>query len=442
MSEMEKLYFVEVNDSKEDIIAETSLELLARALGISEQGVNKLLARVPGAVTKAIPKPQAKKIAENFAKAGISTKVQEFGKTSPSKTPTTISNVKPKTTSTSATAVKVKTETITETKPKAIPETKETPVSIDKAVAEKASQTDSKDQAIEIRAEERKETITDSVKSSSITELNSADLYKPIFKTKLWRKIFSISSTTALLLFFANMAIFWFAIRPILQEQLIMARLEPSLVSSASLSDNVAVKNDSLIVSPQLLTQLVKTIDTKSIDFLVISDLNAKTVTNWHPNFAIDNNLEQEILKQAQLAVKGNTGIYKQNETGLLQKIISPNAISIAYQPLLKDSQIVGATILGIANTSINNLLNRIFLLWLVLSLIPLALSYLISALGSHKIAKNMITIGRSADEISRGNLSTEIEPQSNDELQHISNALERLRVSMSEALIRLRRRR
>ncbi|HHO55089.1 MAG TPA: hypothetical protein ENK21_01775, partial [Trueperaceae bacterium] len=84
---MEKLYFVEVNDSKEDIIAETSLELLARALGISEQGVNKLLARVPGAVTKAIPKPQAKKIAENFAKAGISTKVQEFGKTSPSKTP-------------------------------------------------------------------------------------------------------------------------------------------------------------------------------------------------------------------------------------------------------------------------------------------------------------------------------------------------------------------
>jgi len=444
---MEDLYFVIVNDTKEEILKDSSQELLARALGISAQGVEKLLARMPGPVTKAIPKPQAKKVAENFAKAGVSTTVKSVSEKliKPTDRKLTPSS---KTSSVTATAVKPKPKEVKtiETKPqKQIIETKTEAKSEIKPEATPATIKSEISQP-EITAKQEPTAASPTqkdVKSSSISEIDSADLYKPIFKTRLWRKIFSISSTTALLLFLANMALFWFAIRPILQEQLIMARLEPSLVASASLSDNVTISNNSLQVSPQLLTQLVKTIDSKSIDFLVISDINANTVSNWHPNFAIDNNLKQEIIKQAKLAIKGNTGIYKQDSTAnFIQKIINPNAISIAYQPLLKDSQIVGATILGIANTSINNLLNRIFLIWLVLSLIPLALSQLISALRSHKIAKNIIQIGRAADEISRGNLSNEIEMQTNDELQYIGNALERLRVSMSEALIRLRRRR
>lgn len=444
---MEQLYFVKVNDTKEEIIKEQGQDLLTRALGISEEAVAKLLERVPGAITKPIQKSQAKQIAENFAKAGISTTVVVFSKAKAS------SIVRPKAnTPSQKSQINTVSSTAVKAKPKATVASKIEEPKPSNSVATTAEDKSKELSVKEIKLDEPSkadasieslETSEASVKDSSISTLDSADLYRPILRTRLWRKIFSISSTTALLLFFANLVIFWFAIRPIVQEQIIMARLEPSLVSSASLSDSVTVRNNSLIVSPQLLTQLVKTIDTKSIDFLVISDLKAKTVTNWHPNFAISNNLEQEISKQAQFAVKGNTGIYKQTDSnGFIQKILNPNTVSIAYQPLLKNSQVVGATIIGISNQAINNLLNRILLLWLVISLIPLVLSYIISAFRSRGIAKNIIELGRTADEISRGNLNNEIEAQTNDELQYISNALERLRVSMSEALIRLRRRR
>ena len=240
----------------------------------------------------------------------------------------------------------------------------------------------------------------------------------------------------------ANLLIFWGLLRPLLIEQITKARLEPGLVSSASLSESVELSEGELLVSPKLLTRLVKTIDTKAIDFLVISDLKGNIVSNWHPNFAIDEELKQDIKEKAALAANGNIGIYYKNqEKSFFQRLFSPKDAGIAYQPLIKNSQIAGSIIIGVANKSTLSLLNRLFKYWFLINLLPLLLMLLYAAARSAGIAKRFLTISRRADEISRGRLNDEVEVLKGDELEHLAHALERLRVSMSEALIRLRKR-
>ena len=436
MGEMEQLFVVVVNDSKEEIIKDGADVVLARALNLSEQSVQKLLDRVPGVVTKATSKTKAKAVAENFAKAGISCTIKAVSATKNDFTKQ--SNI-----GTAPVAVAVK------------PVAKATDVVTKEKIETKITRPEAKpDKAKEVKAEEAKtepQTVNEDkpkaaadekpVEPRRLVPADSASLYRSAWRSKLWRKIFSISSTTALALFLANLIIFWALVRPIVTEQITKARLEPSLVSSASLSDSIDLVDGELLVSPRLLTKLVKTIDTKSIDFLVISDINGKTVSNWHPNYAISSELNADILQQSKFAGQGNTGIYyKNSDKSFFEKLISFNQESIAYQPLIKNSQIAGSIIIGVSNISTNNLINRLFKLWFLLNLIPLAFVLLLSAIRSRNIANRVLKISRTADELSRGQLSNEVQALKGDELEHLANALERLRVSMSEALIRLRK--
>lgn len=441
MGEMEQLFVVVVNDSKEEIIKDGADVVLARALNLSEQSVQKLLDRVPGVVTKATSKTKAKAVAENFAKAGISCTIKavsatknDFTKQSNIGTAPVAVAVKPVAKATDV-VTKEKTETKI-TRPEAKP---------DKAEEKKVEETitDKAKPEQQTVAESKSKTAADEkpVEPRRLVPADSASLYRSAWRSKLWRKIFSISSTTALALFLANLIIFWALVRPIVTEQITKARLEPSLVSSASLSDSIDLVDGELLVSPRLLTKLVKTIDTKSIDFLVISDINGKTVSNWHPNYAISSELNADILQQSKFAGQGNTGIYyKNSDKSFFEKLISFNQESIAYQPLIKNSQIAGSIIIGVSNISTNNLINRLFKLWFLLNLIPLAFVLLLSAIRSRNIANRVLKISRTADELSRGQLSNEVQALKGDELEHLANALERLRVSMSEALIRLRK--
>ena len=74
--------------------------------------------------------------------------------------------------------------------------------------------------------------------------------------------------------------------------------------------------------------------------------------------------------------------------------------------------------------------------------LIPLLLAIFIAATRARRLTNNVLTLTQKADEISRGDLAEPVSLRSNDELDDLSAALERMRVSMSGALERLRRRR
>jgi len=359
MGEMEQLFFVVVNDSKEDIIKDGADVVLARALNISDQSVQKLLDRVPGVITKPTSKAKAKAVAEGFAKAGISSTVKavadsptSFGKRAAVDSSGVVVAEKPITKAKSITAIEAKNKISSR---EALKQQSEIINEVEDAKPETKTDDINK---------EKNENEEKAVTAPKDIPKDSLGLYKSVWRSKLWRKIFSISTTTALILFLSNLIIFWALVRPIVTEQITMARLEPSLVSSASLSDSIELSEAGLIVSPKLLTKLVKTIDTKSIDFLVISDINGKAVSNWHPNYAISSELSADILRQSKLATKGNTGIYyKNSDKSFLEKLISFNNESIAYQPLIKNSQIAGSIVLGVSNISTKNLINRLFTL-------------------------------------------------------------------------------
>jgi HAMP domain-containing protein len=66
----------------------------------------------------------------------------------------------------------------------------------------------------------------------------------------------------------------------------------------------------------------------------------------------------------------------------------------------------------------------------------------LIALWRAHSISRKLRYLATRADEISRGKLAASIEFKSRDEFGRLAEALERLRISMQEALERLRRRR
>ena len=102
----------------------------------------------------------------------------------------------------------------------------------------------------------------------------------------------------------------------------------------------------------------------------------------------------------------------------------------------------IGAVVVGVTDQAVTQQVNRIVINVLLFSLIPLLLAIIIAVARARRLTSNVLTLTQKADEISRGDLAEPVSLRSNDELDDLSAALERMRVSMSGALERLRRRR
>lgn len=88
------------------------------------------------------------------------------------------------------------------------------------------------------------------------------------------------------------------------------------------------------------------------------------------------------------------------------------------------------------------NLLETVLMQTLIIGLVPILLAILIAILLSRAVTNTISQLVEAADRISRGELDESVDIRSNDELGELARSIERMRVSLQEAMERLRRRR
>ena len=279
----------------------------------------------------------------------------------------------------------------------------------------------------------------------------------------LFNKLLTIALIPTLLAVIGALAVTWVVVRPALYEQLLDSARNPAIAAAASLSSALSGDED---LAPRLLETIQiarQTFPRESVGFIVATDTQGVPLSAMFEGvqgFDPDNReLETAIRDQALLAltnaapgsdeievlgedaVAANTSSVAMTNTTQHLSLRSGESFEIVAQPLLRGGAPIGTIVVGVTDAAVTRKVSRILLSILLLSLIPLALAALFAYNRARALSHTILSLTQRADEISRGKLEKRADMiRSNDELDDLAQAVERLRVSMSEAMARLRR--
>jgi HAMP domain-containing protein len=116
--------------------------------------------------------------------------------------------------------------------------------------------------------------------------------------------------------------------------------------------------------------------------------------------------------------------------------------LEVAAHPVQRAGNTIGTVIYAMSQQAVSSRVQATVLTTLLASALPVVLAVLIAGLLAQSITRNVIRLVRAADRISLGNLDNPVSVRTNDELNDLGEALERMRVSLHESLERLRKRR
>lgn len=262
-------------------------------------------------------------------------------------------------------------------------------------------------------------------------------------------KLLSIAIWPTLLAIAGALVVTWFVVRPALYAQLLDSARNPAIATAASLSSSLqgaGSESESLRLLDTILVAR-QTFPRDSISFIVATDTEGSPISGWFEEErgfdTTSRALEQAIRSQAVEAAARTGSASRAESTGSYQ-LATGERIEIVAQPLLgQDEAVFGTVVVGVTDRAVSAQVQRILLSILLLSLVPLALAIIFAVARSRSITRPIVQLTQRADEISRGDLDRSVDDvRSNDELEALAQALERMRVSMQEAMARLRRRR
>ena len=116
--------------------------------------------------------------------------------------------------------------------------------------------------------------------------------------------------------------------------------------------------------------------------------------------------------------------------------------LEVAAYPIQRDGNAIGTSVVMMNSQAVSSRVQATVLTTLLASALPIILAVLIAAFLARNITRNVIRLVKAADHISMGNLENPVDVRTNDELNELGEALERMRVSLHESLERLRKRR
>lgn len=278
--------------------------------------------------------------------------------------------------------------------------------------------------------------------SKSIIRNPSVDSV-PRRRGKILGRLLSIAILPTLLTIIGALVVTWFVVRPALYEQLLASARNPAIAAAASLSSQLEDADTTSAAAQFLDTILLarETFPRDSVSFIVATDPEgaplAASFAGVRGDVSDNRDLETLIRTRAVQAVQGESG------GATRPQLASGERYEVVAQPIRSGEETIGTIVVGVTDRAVTDQVNRILLTTLVFSLIPLALAILFAVTRARSFSNNIVRLTRRADEISRGDLSNPVESlNSRDELEDLGQALERLRVSMQEAMERLRRRR
>lgn len=237
-----------------------------------------------------------------------------------------------------------------------------------------------------------------------------------------------------------TLGVAYFRLQPVLQEGLWESARTPAIATAASISSVLTQTPDGQVD----FTQLQKTIDStrqafdrQHVSFIAATDASGEVISAWFAgggnSTADGSTLQNAIRDQALLAIT-------QSSKSLIPVI--QGQLEVVSQPLMLNNRPVGAIVVGVTNQGMQRDILSTIASVAMYSLIPLLLAVLLAVLFARPLTRKVLYLTDRADQISRGELSNSVEVKSNNELGDLGEALERMRVSMQEALERLRRRR
>lgn len=269
-------------------------------------------------------------------------------------------------------------------------------------------------------------------------------------RSSLLSKLLTTAIIPVLLTIVGALAATWFTARPALYQQLLDSARNPAIATAASLSsafEQTAAGTgiDYLqLQSTILITRQAFPRD--DIEFIIATDVDGNPLPGFFAGSssltAEPAELQNAIRDRAVEAIELGTDARAGRSGSSSQLRGAGTGIEIVAQPLIVNNAPVGAIVVGVSDAAVNAQVNRIILNVLLFSLVPLLLAILIAVRRARNLTANVLTLTNRADSISRGELDEQVEFRSNDELDDLAAALERMRVSMRGALDRLRRRR
>lgn len=413
---MAKSYVVEVNKpSAEDPRA--AAKQLAEAFKVELAKVERLIKRLPDVVTKPVSETEAVAVARRFREAGFAAEVREAALvTSPITAPP------PQERGEGAMELSA-----AELKSRLAGTARAQPPTAEAGAASPA------------RSSRRQLSTTDTMTDS---EPGAARR-----RGSLRRKLLSVAIIPTVLTVLGALVVVYLTARPALYEQLLESARNPAIATAASLSNSLAEQNATEINYLQLLDTILITrqaFERGNISFIVSTDLEGNPLPGYFAGSgsftAGPGELENAIRKEALAAIAQGPNAEDVSSTRL--EVAGGNRIEIVAQPLSSGGEPFGAIVVGVSDKAVVAQVNRILLYIFLFSLIPITLAILIAYFRSRGLTSNVLYLTEQADQISRGDLDESVDLDSNDELEDLSGALERMRISMKEALDRLRRRR
>lgn len=265
-------------------------------------------------------------------------------------------------------------------------------------------------------------------------------------------KLLSTAIIPVLLTIVGALAATWFTARPALYDQLLESARNPAIATAATLSSTLERAGGDGIDHLQLLETILITRQAfarQNLSFILATDTDGNPYSGSflggtsfpEESLALQNAVRERAIHAVEQGGSGRTGWAEEGATSNVEAA-GGQSIEIVAQPLMSGSQAIGAVVVGVTDQAVTQQVNRIVINVLLFSLIPLLLAIIIAVARARRLTSNVLTLTQKADEISRGDLAEPVSLRSNDELDDLSAALERMRVSMSGALERLRRRR
>jgi methyl-accepting chemotaxis protein len=262
-----------------------------------------------------------------------------------------------------------------------------------------------------------------------------------------------------LLTLLGALSVISFNVAPALREQLLSTARAPalstverieSLLPSTELANERLDTAESLPVLQETTEGLRRAFGDQSISFITVTDTIGRHQAGWFNRMqrdqfsAVRDDLNQAIEAQAIQAValgdEFDDDIPEDSNPSQEIRIPDLGQLEIISQPIRRSGQTLGAVVVGVNTSIVIARVREILRNTILVTFLPIVIAFLIALLIGRGLTRNVLALTEAADRLSKGDLDTTVDVRSNDELGDLSDAFERLRVSLRLAMNRLRR--
>lgn len=457
---MDRKYVVEVVEPPQGDQRILS-ERLAEAFGVGTQQAEGLLKRLPGVVTKPVSQEEAHKVAQLLQSAGLVTAIK-------AEAPVAAAPVAAEAAASASPAIAPATPARAEPPMRPAP----VPVVPQGTIPQgtKGDVTSSGERPAPKAAPKAPPTVTPAHTAApsrrkrdsgtaevplTVTQVGEPTKARRSWRVSLRAKFLLVGIMPALLTIIAALVAVIVTMQPAFRTQLLETARTSSIAFASSIGGLVS-GND--LTTAQAKSQIQALLDASRADFqaqnvhfVVVTDRGGNQIAGWYSNArdtsTMPRAIDTEVLLQARRAdarvfiAQNNIPQGPVDQPSRLSTA-GGDAIEMASSAIQRNGQTIGAVVIGITDQSVTSQIQSVLYATFFAGVLPVLFAILIAAFLARRLTDNIIYLIRSAEQISRGDLSQNVELSTNDELGDLSKAIERMRVSLEEGLERLRRRR